>query len=151
MVVSTNCLANVFLTKLTTGLPATWLGGTRRRGSEGQQLEVRGGAGSPQAGREATAALPLQGGTWGDWDQRWGRPHKVFMVVGAPREWGLWGPLEGSITLLWGWIWPHLNLLCLVWGPTSGALPRLQGKAPAWLCGCSSGWALMVLSRLISS
>lgn len=72
-------------------------------------------------------------------------------VVGAPREWGLWGPLEGSITLLWGWVWPQLNLLCLVWGPTSGALPRLQGKAPAWLCGCSSGWALMVLSHLISS
>ena len=71
-------------------------------------------------------------------------------VVGAPREWGLWGPLEGSITLLWGWVWPQLNLLCLVWSPTSGALPRLQGKAPAWLCGCSSGWALMVLSHLIS-
>lgn len=94
--VSTNCLANVFLTKLTTGLLATRLGGARRRGSEGEQLAVRGGAGSAQAGREATAAPPLRGGTWGDWNPRWGRPHKVFVVLGS---WGLLG--SGVFGGLW--------------------------------------------------
>lgn len=51
------------------------------------------------------AALPFGGGTRGDWDPWWGEASQGLRshgVVGAPREWGLWGPLEGSITLLWG-------------------------------------------------
>ena len=112
-----------------------------------------GGAGSPQPGREA--APPLGEGRGGTGTHgRGGLTRSSWSwVVGAPREWGLWGPLEGSVTLLWGWVQPHLSLLCLVWRPDLRGSAWTPRKGPPlssarWVF---SGCALMVLSHLFSS
>lgn len=96
MVVSTKCLANFFLTKLTTGLLATRLRGARRRGREGEHLAVLGWVRSTPARKGGNGSSAFGGGTWGDWDPRWGKPHKVFVVMGL---WGLLG--SGVFGALW--------------------------------------------------